>query len=145
MICKNSSRASSYAAIIEVELASSGLEMHESQKQLSNHDDSGLDVVEIEGLLIETLPVDNAHRCLGRMLERGEIELQHRLTLAWGKYHQHRRWFTKQNVSVQLRLHFVYAVVAPTALIALTTLPLSSTLISDLGICQRKMLRHIIS
>ena len=78
--------------LLQDELASCSLEMHESNtKILSNHNDTCLDFVDIEGLLIEILLVDKAHPYLGRMLstslERGKIELQRRLKLAWRKFH----------------------------------------------------------
>ena len=56
--------------LLQVELASRSLEMHESTtKILSNRNDTGLDLVDIEGLLIEALTVDTAHRYLNRMLQ----------------------------------------------------------------------------
>ena len=74
--------------LLQDELASCGLEMHESKTNiLSSHNDTGLDFFDIEGLLIEIPPVDKAHRYLCRMLstslERDNIKLQHRLKLAW--------------------------------------------------------------
>ena len=45
---------------------------------------------------------------------------------------------------MQLRLKLFDAVVSPTALFALSTVPLTSALISQLGIAQRKMLRSIV-
>ena len=73
--------------LLKVELVRCGLEMHDTKTNiLSNHNGTGLDFVDIEGLLIEMLPVDKAHRYLGRIvstsLERGKIELQRRLKLA---------------------------------------------------------------
>ena len=66
--------------LLQHELASCGLEMHESKTSiLSNHNDISLDFVDLEGLLIEVLRVDRAHRYLSRMLstsfERGKIEI----------------------------------------------------------------------
>ena len=125
---------------LHIELAACGLEMHQSKtKVLTNHNEEDLDFIDVSGLLIEILPYENTHRYLGRLiscsLDRSQFEIQHRLKLAWGKYHQHRQWLTNKHVPIQLRLKLFDAVVSPTATFALSTLPLPSKLLDDLGVC----------
>ena len=134
---------------LKEELLKIGLEMHESKsKILTSFNEDHLDFVDINSLLIEILPQDKGHRYLGRMIassdSHGNIELASRVRTAWGKFHKHRRWLTNRQVPVQLRLKLFDAVVSPAALFALSTVPLTSALISQLGIAQRKMLRSIV-
>ena len=136
-------------AILKEKLANIGLEMHESKtKIMTSFNETNIDFIDVDGLLLEVLPDGKARKYLGRMLScsdaREKSEVANRIKAAWGAFHKHRRWLTNRHVPVQLRLKLFDAVVTPAALFSLATLPLTSSMISQIGIVQRKMLRSII-
>ena len=88
------------------------------------------------------------HKYLGRHIPgdlktRGELEFAHRLAAAWGKFHKHRTTLLNKHVSIKLRLKLFEAVVTPTVLFGLSTLPISKAQLAQLDVVQRKMLRSI--
>ena len=135
--------------LLKEELAKIGLDMHESKsKIMTSFNEDDLDFVDIDGLMMEILPYDKAHKYLGRMIScansRANFEISNRIKVAWGCFHKHRRWLVNRHVPVQLRLKLFDAVVTPAALFSLASLPLTSSLIAQLGVAQRKMLRSIV-
>ena len=82
--------------LLGAELSTVGLEMHESKtKILTSISEHQYHFVEVNGMMIELLPSDKAHRYLGRMVSlnsstRCEVEVNNRLQSAWAKFHQHR-------------------------------------------------------
>ena len=73
-----------------------------------------------------------------------DIELAHRICRAWAKFHLHRRTLTNRRTSVRLRLQLFNAVVTPTALLGLATLPLTDTQLGHMDATQRRTLRRIV-
>jgi hypothetical protein len=79
----------------------------------------------------------------GRSQLRGEIELNHRIAHAWGKFHQHRQVLLNRNVPIHLRLKLFDSTVSPTVLYGMAVLPLTAAQLQRLGAVQRRMLRNI--
>ena len=75
---------------------------------------------------------------------QSKVKLNHRLQVAWGKFHQHRKWILDSNIPVGLRLRFFDAVVSPGALYSCAVLALNSDELERFDIVQRKMLRSIV-
>lgn len=82
-------------------------------------------------------------RSPGNLARRGQVEFANRLACAWGKFHKHRQWLMNKHVSVHRRLKLFQAVVSPTMLFGLTTLPMTKTQVNQLDATQRRMLRSI--
>ena len=133
------------------ELHSIGLEMHgDKTKILTNQLDNTFSMVDIgDGMFIKILAADKAHKYLGRMINlhascRTRVELNHRMQVAWGKFHEHRKWILDPKIPVGLRLRLFNAAVSPGALYGCSVLALSSDELEKLDIIQRKMLRRIV-
>ena len=106
-------------------------------------------MVDVGGMFIQVLPAEKSHKYLGRMINlhatnRTKVELNHRLQVAWGKFHQHRKWILDSNIPVGLRLRFFDAVVSPGALYSCAVLALNTDELERFDIVQRKMLRSIV-
>ena len=104
--------------------------------------------VDTAGGMLEILPNTVAHKYLGRHVcgrpqLRGEIELNHRIAQAWGKFHQHRQVLLNRNVPIHLRLKLFDSTVSPTMLYGMAVLPLTAAQLQRLGAVQRRMLRNI--
>ena len=92
---------------------------------------------------------DQTHKYLGRRLcgslaRRHVVEFNHRVQLAWNKFHRHRRVLVNKHVSIKLRMKFLDAVVTPTILFGLHTLALTGVQLSKLDSIQRRMLRSMV-
>ena len=72
------------------------------------------------------------------------VEFNHRVQLAWNKFHRHRRVLVNKHVSIKLRMKFLDAVVTPTILFGLHTLALTGVQLSKLDSIQRRMLRSMV-
>ena len=104
--------------------------------------------IDVADGMVEVLFGDAVHRYLGRhisgdLTQRSTSELSRRIASAWGKFHKHRTTLMNRNVSVKLRLKMFHAVVSPTMLFGLTTLPLTTRQKQQLDAVQRRMLRSI--
>ena len=113
-------------ALLKEELANLGFEMHESKtKIMTLFNETNIDFIYVDGLLLEVLPDGKAHKYLSRMLScsdaRGQGEVANRIKAAWGVFHKHHRWLTNRHVLVPLRLKLFDSVVTPTGLFYLTT------------------------
>ena len=136
-------------ALLKEELANIGLEMHESKtKIITSFNETNIDFIDVNGLLLEVLLDNKAHKYLGRMLScsdaRGKGEVANRTKTARGAFQKHRRRLTNRHIPMQLRLKLFDSVVNPSALFSLATLPMTSSMISLIGVVQRKMVRSII-
>ena len=105
--------------------------------------------VKVAGSLVEILSGANTHEYLGRLLvgylkKRSEVELAHRLQIAWGKFHTHKEILTNIHVSLKLRLKYFDAIISPAALFGLASLPLVASQIQRLNVVQRRMLRAVV-
>ena len=105
--------------------------------------------VDIGDMMIEILSNEKSHKYLGRNINlfaehRTECEVNHRLQLAWAKFHQNRKWLLDHHIPLSLRLRFFDAVVSPTAVFAGSVLSFKKSDFSKIDIVQRRMLRNII-
>ena len=149
LFAKSASELHQMLVLLHDELQIVGLEMHPTKtKVMTTYNDQGLLLMNIRGMEIQILGDDASHRYLGRLVtlstNRCTIEVSNRLRAAWGKFAQHHKWLTNQQVSLHLRLKLFDSVVSPTALFATSSLPLTSAHFSRLGRAQRKMLRCIV-
>ena len=81
---------------------------------------------------------------VGYLKKRSEVELAHRLQIAWGKFHTHKEILTNIHVSLKLRLKYFDAIISPAALFGLASLPLVASQIQRLNVVQRRMLRAVV-
>jgi hypothetical protein len=135
--------------LLDDELASVGLELHEGKTKIITSDlSNSISFVEISSKFIEVLGPQKSHKYLGKYLiadtSRNQVELQHRIQIAWHAFHKHRRWLLNRNVPVQLRLRLFSSVVTPSVLFGSSVLSLTQTQLHRLGTVQRRMLRNII-
>ena len=105
--------------------------------------------VEVSEEMVQVLTGDQTHKYLGRSLcgslvRRHVVEFNHRVQLAWNKFHRHRRVLVNKNVSIKLRMKFFDAVVTPTILFGLHTSALAGVQLSKLDSIQRRMLRSMV-
>ena len=75
------------------------------------------------------------------MDNRGRIEVQHRIKIAWMTFGRHSKTFCYKNISIKLRLKLFDSVVSPSLLFGLAVLPLRVSCIEKLNVVQRKMMR----
>ena len=99
--------------------------------------------------LVEIIGAGCYHKYLGKHLPgecifRRGVEVKHRIQCAWYKFGQYRHILSNQKISIRQCLNFFDVVVTPTILYGIAILPLSATLIEDIEVVQRKMLRKIV-
>ena len=104
--------------------------------------------MEVGGSFAEILHGTTAHKYLGRLVPgtlktRADTELTHRLQAAWAKFHKHKHVLTNRHVSVKLRLKYFDAIISPTVLFGLASLPLT-TFHKRIDVVQRRMIRAIV-
>jgi len=80
----------------------------------------------------------------GSLTQRHVVEFNHRVQVAWNKFHRHRRILVNKDVSIKLRMKFFDSVVTPTMLFGLHTLALTGVQLSKLDSIQRRMLRSMV-
>lgn len=129
--------------------ATVGLELNAAKSKIITNDNIQHSYVDICENLVEIIGPESHHKYLGRNLPgecvfRRSVEVKHRIQCAWYKFGQYKHILTNGKVSIQLRLRLFDAVVTPTILYGLAVLPLSTILLEDIEIVQRKMLRKIV-
>ena len=92
---------------------------------------------------------EEKHKYLGRTISghlkrRCLVELQHRIQIGWMIFHKYKCILTNKHIALKLRLQLFDAVVAPTILFGLATLPLTKSDYHTVDKLQRKMLRLIV-
>ena len=105
--------------------------------------------LDVDESFIQIMQPGEFHKYLGRhlpgaLLQRGPVEVQHRLQAAWYKFYQFRWQLTNANVSVKLRLKLFDAVVSPCVVFGLGALPMYDRCQEKLDITLRTMLRKIV-
>ena len=109
--------------------------------------------IDVCGELVETLGGESCHKYLGRKLcgnlaSRVSVEFAHKLQVAWRKFSRHRSTLVNKNASLALRMKLFDklfdALVSPTILFGLSTLPLTKMHVQKLDTTQRKMLRSMV-
>lgn len=133
------------------ELQRIGLQMNASKsKILTNDESNSIAFVDIANNLVEILNSDSdAHRYLGRQLRlshesRIQVEINNRCKLAWYSLHRNRHLILNSEISTSLRVKYFDAVITPTILFGLATLPLTATQQKRIWAIQRKMLRKLV-
>jgi hypothetical protein len=101
------------------------------------------------GDLLAVLWGEEKHKYLGRTISghlkrRGLVELQHRIQIGWMTFHKYKCILTNKHIALKLRLQLFDAVVSPTILFGLATLPLTKSDYHTVDKLQRKMLRLIV-
>ena len=81
----------------------------------------------------------------GDLLQRGYIEIAHRIQCAWFKFGTHARVLTNKRISVKLRLKLFDATISPSLLFGLSALPVHEVSAKKLDATQREMYRQIQS
>ncbi|OLP96509.1 Myosin-12 [Symbiodinium microadriaticum] len=132
------------------ELAHIGLQLSSSKTKIFTTQSLTTPLfVEACGEMVQVLTGDQTHKYLGRSLcgslaRRHVVEFNHRVQLAWNKFHRHRRVLVNKYVPIKLRMKFFDAVVTPTILFGLHTLALTGVQLSKLDSIQRRMLRSMV-
>ena len=80
----------------------------------------------------------------GHMRARGQVELAHRLQIAWMRFHKHRDILLDQNINIRSRLRFFQSVISTTVMYGLPACALTKKLVESLDVVQRKMLRKMV-
>ena len=75
---------------------------------------------------------EEKHKYLGRTISghlkrRGLVELQHRIQIGWMTFHKYKCILTNKHIALKLRLQLFDAVVSPTILFGLATLPVTKS------------------
>ena len=99
--------------------------------------------------MLEIFHPEASHKYLGRKLcihpeLRCDLEIQHRIQIAWMRFHKHRAHMTDKHIPIFLRLKIFDSVIIPTLFFVLVTLPLSTKNINRLNSTVQKMLRAIV-
>ena len=86
--------------------------------------------MEIGNDFVEVLHDGCIHKYLGRILTgnlptRIETEYAHRLRVVWAKFPKHRETLINKHVFLKLRLQYINAMISPTILSGLSSLPLT--------------------
>ena len=134
--------------LLQEELSRLGLEMLEKKtKIMTTCIDRHIDFLDINGMLIEVLPMDSSHAYLGRRVAisgaRTDIEISKRIRMARMKYRQWRRTLVNKAIPVHLRMKLLDSIVTPTVLYGLASLPLSTSNLRRFNSVQNRMMRNI--
>ena len=133
-----------------VELQCMGLQLNASKtKWFTACDMSESCHVEVGGSFVEISHGATAHKYLCRLLPgtlktRADTELTHSLQVAWAKFQKHKHILTNRHVSVKLRLKYFDAIISPTVLFGLASLPLTASHFKRIDVVQRRMIRAIV-
>ena len=100
-------------------------------------------------MMIQILPTKDAHRYLGRQLclhpdLRCDIEINHRVKIAWMKFHQHSKWLLNRHVSLRQRLKLFRSIISPALIFGLAVFPMSKINLEKIAAVQRRMIRSIV-
>ena len=140
--------------ILGDELSKAGLSINGTKTKIMTTNSEAISstspiLVDMGDFFVEVVRRDGCHKYLGRrwsgdLRGRGQCNLEHRLSLAWLKFHNLHKALTNQKVPVRLRLRLFESVVSPTAVYSLGTTPLTTSQLQRLDATQRKMLRRIV-
>ena len=140
--------------MLERELRAAGLSVNgKKTKLLTTGPEYEVDgaplLIEAGSQMVEVVRRGESHKYLGRLLggslaDRGQSNLEHRLSCAWLKYHSHRETLQNKRVPLHLRLRLFNSTVSPSALYSLSSTPLTACQLEKLDITQRRMLRRIV-
>ena len=85
-------------------------------------------MIQVGNVFLEVSVGDDVHKYLGKILtgdlrNRGRLVIAHRRKVCWGKFHKHAHILLNKHVSLQFRLKFFEAIIAPTILYGMATTP----------------------
>ena len=131
------------------ELSKIGLELNASKTKILTNEMLEEEFISVGDVQIGIVPEDGKHKYLGRYLSgvfenRSTIEIAHRIQCGWYKFGRLASTLLNKNVSIKLRLKLFDTVVKPSVLFGLHVLPISTSNMDKLRICQNKMLRKIV-
>ena len=131
------------------EFSKIGLHLNASKTKILTTDVIDYEFLEIGGDMVEILHGNSTHRFLGRHLpgileNRGAVEINHRIQVAWMKYGQFSKILGNRKVSIKLRLKLFDVIVSPVLLFGLSILPLCQSHLEKIDVVERKMLREIM-
>jgi len=136
--------------ILQEELLKVGLQLNpEKSRALTTELSETPLFMEVSSAFVEVLGANVAHKYLGRKVtgnlkQRNQVELDHRIQIAWMRFHKHRDVLLDRNVNIHSRLRFFESVITPTLLYGLHACALTSKQMESLDILQRKMLRRVV-
>ena len=140
--------------LLAAELSAAGLSINGGKTKILTTNDQAVSgqspvLVDAADMFVEIVRRDGCHKYLGKVLSgdlraRGQRNLEHRISLSWGKFHALHTVLTNQNVPVHLRLRLFDSVVSPTATYSLNTTPLTVSQLNRLDATQRRMMRRIV-
>ena len=133
---------------LQQELLAIGLEFNMAKTKIMTTTRPDSFETDFYGESVQIVCQEDAHTYLGRkfsgnLVERGDVAVNHRIQLAWMKYSHHRKTLQNKNVSDKLRLKLFDAVVSPTLLYGLATVPVGEAHLRKVDVLQRKMVRNI--
>jgi hypothetical protein len=128
-----------------------GLEIHMGKTSvLCNVPDakrSGPDTMRVNEEEVKVLPFAESAMYLGREFSFEDMhikELRHRINRGWAKFHQYKRELSGRHYPLLDRLRLFEAVVTPTLLYSAGTWTMTSGMVRELKVAQRRMLRRIV-
>ena len=131
-------------------LANIGLELNaEKTRIITTASETSIAYIDVDGDMVQVLTDIETHMYLGRKIPAdlrrcSVVEVAHRINAAWGKFNKFRYVLTNRHVSIKGRLQLFNAVITPTILFGLGSLPLTKRQLEEIDVLQRKMLRSIV-
>ena len=109
LFAKSMGEAVEMIELLIEEFAKFGLELNTSKTKIITNEVLDYQYVDIAGSMAEVLGAGENHRFLGRYLSgdldnRANIEVRHRIKIAWMKFGHHARTLCNKNISIKLRL-----------------------------------------
>ena len=154
LYARSRDEAQEMLSLFQIELASMGLQLNMKKTKMLTNDISRVDhdcisFVNIGDDFVELFCSSDCHRVLGKDVNltqnRAQIEIAHRLRLAWASFYNHSKALTNRDVSLRLRLRLFHSVVSPVALFGLSCISLTDGLLRKIDDVQRRMLHCIVS
>ena len=126
-----------------------GLELNAAKSKILTNAPIDHSYVDVTENFVEIIDAGSYHKYLGRHISgefifREMTEINHRIQVAWYRFGHHKQVLCNRNIGIHLRLKLFDAVITPTILYGLATLPLSSVSLKKIDVVQRKMLRKIV-
>ena len=131
-------------------LANIGLELNADKTRIiTTASETNVAYIDVDGDMVQVLTDIETHMYLGRKIPAdlrrcSVVEVAHRINAAWGKFNKFRYVLTNRHVSIKGRLQLFNAVITPTILFGLGSLPLTKRQLEEIDALQRKMLRSIV-
>ena len=125
-------------------LANIGLELNaEKTRIITTASETNIAYIDVDGDMVQVLTDIETHMCLGRKIPAdlrrcSVVEVAHRINAAGGKFNKFRYVLANRHVSIRGRLQLFNAVITPTILFGLGSLPLPKDSWKTLTLCKEK-------